>query len=89
MARVRRLSGATALDVALVVFIAVLTERYVFGHGDPALEIDGPRWLTVPLPLLIALPLAKMCCSVMTATTTTRATSRSVAPVDLRNFAMS
>src|SRR3954470_5471580 len=57
MARVRRLSGATALDVALVVFIAVLTERYVFGHGDPALEIDGPRWLTVPLPLLIALPL--------------------------------
>src|SRR4051794_23546230 len=57
MARVRRLSGATALDVALVVFIAVLTERYVFGQGDPALEIDGPRWLTVPLPLLIALPL--------------------------------
>src|SRR4051794_27435761 len=57
MARVRRLSGATALDVALVVFIAVLTERYVFGHGDPALGIDGPRWLTVPLPLLIALPL--------------------------------
>jgi signal transduction histidine kinase len=57
MARLRRLKGATALDIAFVLFIAVSTETHIFNHSDPSTEIAGPRWLTVPLPLVIALPL--------------------------------
>jgi signal transduction histidine kinase len=53
----RRVNVVTIFDVALVVFIAVMTWVNVFGPpGDPELYVAGPRWLTVPLPLLIALP---------------------------------
>src|SRR3954447_13612306 len=57
MARVRRMSLLTALDVVIVVVIAGVNEAHVFDDSDPATYVAGPRWLTVPLPLLIALPL--------------------------------
>src|SRR4051795_3128742 len=58
MARLRELTGATLLDVALVVVVAVMTEQHIFANGsDTATYVAGPRWLTVPLPLLVALPL--------------------------------
>src|SRR4051812_11882005 len=57
MPRVGRLSGTAALDVVLVVLIAAMTEVAVFSNSDPSTHVAGPRWLTVPLPLLIALPL--------------------------------
>jgi signal transduction histidine kinase len=42
----------------LVVFITVSVEQHIFANGsDPSTYVAGPRWLTVPLPLLIALPL--------------------------------
>jgi signal transduction histidine kinase len=53
----RRVNVVTVFDVALVVFIAVETWVNVFGPvSDPEVYVAGPRWLTVPLPLLIALP---------------------------------
>ncbi|MEA2445364.1 MAG: hypothetical protein QOJ12_2656, partial [Thermoleophilales bacterium] len=58
MARLRTLSRTTLLDVALVLFITGVTEWGVFEtHENVSTPIAGPRWLTVPLPLLIALPL--------------------------------
>jgi signal transduction histidine kinase len=57
MARLRRLTVTDVLDVALVVFITVTTVVHVYDDRDPSTHIAGPRWLTLPLPLLIALPL--------------------------------
>jgi signal transduction histidine kinase len=57
MARIPRLNRTVALDAALVVFIAVLTEIAIVDHSDPSTHVAGPLWLTIPLPLLIALPL--------------------------------
>ncbi|HEY1359182.1 MAG TPA: sensor histidine kinase [Thermoleophilaceae bacterium] len=58
MGRLRQATGATAVDVAVVVFIAAVTEWAVFEtHEHISTPIAGPRWLTVTLPLLIALPL--------------------------------
>src|SRR3954453_22090592 len=58
VARIGRVSQQTAVDVALVVFVAFSVEQHVVANGtDPATYVAGPRWLTVPLPLLIALPL--------------------------------
>jgi signal transduction histidine kinase len=46
------------LDVALVVLITWLWEVQVMSHVHaPGAHVAGPRWLTIPLPLLIALPL--------------------------------
>ncbi|MFL5824993.1 MAG: sensor histidine kinase [Thermoleophilaceae bacterium] len=56
-----RLAGSrflTLLDAAAVVFITVAWESQVFSSGQgPGTHVAGPRWLTAPLPLLIALPL--------------------------------
>jgi signal transduction histidine kinase len=58
MARLRSLDPVTAFDVALVVFVAVVTEWGVFENREHmTTPIAGPRWLTVSLPLLLALPL--------------------------------
>src|SRR3954466_2827306 len=58
MAPLRSLSRTTLLDVAGVLFITAVTEWAVFETLEHiSTPIDGPRWLTVPLPLLIALPL--------------------------------
>lgn len=59
MARIRTLSRATALDLAIVLFVTVVTEVAVFSTREEyfSTHVAGPRWLTVPLPLLIALPL--------------------------------
>jgi signal transduction histidine kinase len=52
------LSRAPALDLTAVLFVTAITEWQVFETGENlSTHIDGPRWLTVPLPLLIALPL--------------------------------
>ena len=45
------------LDVAAVVFITVAWELQVFSSGGPGSHVAGPKWLTVALPLVIALPL--------------------------------
>jgi signal transduction histidine kinase len=56
--RVRKPDWTTAADVGLVLFVAAVTELAVFRPDNPfSSHIAGPRWLTVPLPLLIALPL--------------------------------
>ncbi len=48
----------TLLDIALVVFITVVTVWQVFDTREHlSTHIAGPRWLTLALPLLIALPL--------------------------------
>jgi signal transduction histidine kinase len=59
MARIHTLSRATLVDLALVLFITAVTEVAVFSTREEyfSTPIAGPRWLTVPLPLLIALPL--------------------------------
>jgi signal transduction histidine kinase len=58
MARARTLSLATLADIALVLFVTVVTEWQIFVRQEHvSTHIAGPRWLTVPLPLLIALPL--------------------------------
>ncbi|HYZ29551.1 MAG TPA: histidine kinase [Thermoleophilaceae bacterium] len=57
MARLRRLTVANVLDIALVAFITVTTVAHVYDDSDPSTYIAGPRWLTLPLPVLIALPL--------------------------------
>ena len=58
MARIRRLDGATWFDLGLVVFVAAAWEWAVFATQEHiSTHVFGPRWLTVPLPLLIALPL--------------------------------
>src|SRR4051812_4502899 len=58
VARIGRVSKQTAVDVALVVFVAFSVEQHVVANGsDPSTYVAGPRWLTVPLPLLVALPL--------------------------------
>src|SRR4051794_35770661 len=58
MAPLRSLSRTTLLDVAVVLFITAVTEWAVFETREHiSTPIAGPRWLTVPLPLLIALPL--------------------------------
>src|SRR3954467_9083564 len=58
MARARMLSLATLADIALAVFVTVVTEWQIFVRQEHiSTHIAGPRWLTVPLPLLIALPL--------------------------------
>jgi signal transduction histidine kinase len=58
MARKPKARLVTALDLVLVVFIAAVTEWAVFSSQEHiSTPIAGPRWLTVPLPLLIALPL--------------------------------
>src|SRR3954452_14342620 len=58
MARMRTLSRTTLLDVAVVLFVTAVTEWAVFESREHiSTPIAGPRWLTVPLPLLIALPL--------------------------------
>jgi signal transduction histidine kinase len=58
MARIRRLSRATLFDIAVVLAVTAVTEWAVFDtHEDVSTHVAGPRWLTVPLPLLIALPL--------------------------------
>src|SRR5581483_3741785 len=44
--------AAAALDLAVVVAVAALTESAVWSG-----EVAGPRWLTAGLPLLLALPL--------------------------------
>jgi signal transduction histidine kinase len=58
MGRPRRLHWTTATDVGLIVFVAVATEWAIFAaHYPLGTNVAGPRWVTVPLPLLIALPL--------------------------------
>lgn len=58
MTRIPRSIRATALDLVLVVVVAGIWEWNVFGDpGHFGTHIAGPRWLTVPLPLLVALPL--------------------------------
>src|SRR6478672_5989038 len=57
MRDLRRLSAATAFDIALVLFITVTTVTHVYDDSDPSTHIAGPRWLALALPLLIALPL--------------------------------
>jgi signal transduction histidine kinase len=58
MARTRTPSRATLVDLALVLFITAVSEVAVFSAEEHfSTPIAGPRWLTVPLPLLIALPL--------------------------------
>jgi signal transduction histidine kinase len=58
VARIGRVNGQAAFDVALVVFVAFSIEQHIFANGsDPSTYVAGPRWLTVPLPLLVALPL--------------------------------
>jgi signal transduction histidine kinase len=58
VARLRTLSPTTALDLGMVVFVAAVTEWQVFDRrAHLSTHIAGPRWLTVALPLLIALPL--------------------------------
>jgi len=58
MARIRLPSRAALLDLAVVLFVAAVTEWQVFDTREHiSTHIAGPRWLTVPLPLLIALPL--------------------------------
>ena len=53
-----RARGSLVLDVAIVMFVAVLAEWNVWA-ADPlwGTSIDGPNWLLAALPLLIALPL--------------------------------
>jgi signal transduction histidine kinase len=47
-----------AVDIAVALFVAALTELDVFTtHGFLGTHVAGPRWLTVPLPLVIAVPL--------------------------------
>lgn len=56
--RLRTLSPTALLDLAIVVFVAAVTEWQVFSPREHlSTHIAGPRWLTVALPLLIALPL--------------------------------
>ena len=56
--RIRRLSPATVFDIAVVLFVTAVTEWAVFEEREHiSTPIAGPRWLTVALPLLIALPL--------------------------------
>jgi signal transduction histidine kinase len=58
VARIRTLGRTEALDVALVLFVTTVTEWQVFDTREHlSTHIAGPRWLTVPLPVLIALPL--------------------------------
>ncbi|HEX4733653.1 MAG TPA: sensor histidine kinase [Thermoleophilaceae bacterium] len=57
MRHLRRLTATTALDIALVLFVAVTTVTHVYDDSDPSTHIAGPRWLALSLPLLIALPL--------------------------------
>ena len=57
MRHLRRLSATTALDIALVLLVAVTTVVHVYDDSDPSTHIAGPRWLGLSLPLLIALPL--------------------------------
>lgn len=58
MARVSRSDVVLAGDAAAVVFVAVVTEWQVFsGSQFLGTHVAGPRWVTVPLPLLIAVPL--------------------------------
>jgi signal transduction histidine kinase len=53
-----RLSRTMLVDLAIVLFVAAMTEWGVFESSEHvSTPIAGPRWLTVPLPLLIALPL--------------------------------
>jgi len=48
----------TALDLALAVCVTVIWEWNVVSTGQHlGTTVAGPRWLTVPLPLLVALPL--------------------------------
>ncbi len=47
MRRIRELTGATALDVGLVLFVTAVTEWAVFEtHEHVSTPIYGPRWLT-------------------------------------------
>lgn len=58
MARLSRSRAMTLLDAAAALLVAVITEWQVFSsHEHLGTHVAGPRWLTVPLPLLIALPL--------------------------------
>src|SRR3954452_5196250 len=58
MARLRTLSPAMLFDIGVVLCVAAVTEWAVFETREHvSTPISGPRWLTVPLPLLIALPL--------------------------------
>jgi signal transduction histidine kinase len=58
MARIRSLDPVVLFDVALVLFVAAVTEWAVFEDREHiSTPIAGPRALTVALPLLIALPL--------------------------------
>jgi hypothetical protein len=55
VARLRMLSPTMALDLAMVVFVAAVTEWQVFSRREHlGTHIAGPRWLTIALPLLIA-----------------------------------
>jgi signal transduction histidine kinase len=58
MERPRWLSRAMVFDIAVVLFVTGVTEWAVFEDREHiSTPIAGSRWLTVPLPLLIALPL--------------------------------
>jgi signal transduction histidine kinase len=58
MGGLSRSRAMTLLDVAAGVFVAAVTEWQVFSAREHlGTHVAGPRWLTVPLPLLIALPL--------------------------------
>jgi signal transduction histidine kinase len=46
-------------DIALVVAVAAATESLVWTGKGPGTPIEGPRWLTAALPLLLALPLLR------------------------------
>src|SRR3954454_11302093 len=46
------------IDVALVLVLSALTEWAVWADGGPiGTPVDGPRWFTAALPLLLNLPL--------------------------------
>ncbi|MFL5865939.1 MAG: sensor histidine kinase [Thermoleophilaceae bacterium] len=58
MARLRLPGRSTWLDLAVVLFVSGVTEWAVFeSHEHISTPIFGPRWLTVALPLFIAVPL--------------------------------
>ena len=58
MASLSRTRLLVLLDIAAVVFITIAWESQVFSSGaSSGTHVAGPKWLTVPLPLVFALPL--------------------------------